>query len=190
MTGNLSARSMIGVALVSVLASALITALILGWPRGVTPTTEQAEALPPAVPDKPSVIVPPPAAKAPYVAQPKTPQLRKKTKLPPALFDGPENFILATGQLDAEERPYTLSSVLDRRTGETQVYAVADPLPVFSLSDRGSMGVFYGVKGGDPVFRATLSQEVFRVKAVRAGATASLDSDGEWFAGLGAEVKW
>jgi len=165
------------------------------WPEptpSVTPGTTTASALPPAV-TPPSIEVP--ETRTPtrpgMRAVPKTPEVRKRTKLPPAMLDGAETYIMATGALAAEERDYTLSSVLDRRTGETQVYAVADPLPLFTLAtDHGAAGVYYGIKDGASVWRGALSQEVFRIKRVRAQGLATLDSDGEWFAGIGAEIRW
>lgn len=167
------------------------------WPDStpsVTPVTEQAAPLPPAVPEAPRVTIPGTATPTapPMSGVAKTPALRKKTKLPPAMFDAPETYITATGALQSEDdRRYTLTSILDRRTGETQVYAVAYPLPWFSLAtDHGAASLHYGLKDGEPVFRGTLSQEVFRIKQARVGGLAQLDSDGEWFAGLGVQFRW
>lgn len=189
-------RALVGFGVCALLAWAL-------WPDttpAVTPTQQQAAPLPPAVSEPPSVQVPgteQPAtpmaqAKPPIMAVPKTPKVRDKVKLPPAIFDAAETYIMATGKLQSrDDNSYTMTSVLDRRTGETQVYAVADPLPWFSLDiSRGAAGIYYGLKDGQPVFRGALSQEVFRIKTVRARAVANLDSDGEWFAGVGAEVRW
>jgi hypothetical protein len=96
----------------------------------------------------------------------------------------------ATARLEAEERPYTLSSTWDEQSGESRIWAQPEPLPLFSLSDKGHYGLHYGVKGGDPVIRASLSQEVFKVKDARAGVNATIDSDGQWFAGIGVEVRY
>lgn len=189
-----TARTMIVFALAVCGAAAALAWLM--WPDStpsVTPGSQVAVALPPAVTEAPSIEIP--ATRTPtrpaIIAIPKTPKVRDKVKLPPALFDAAETYLVATGSLAAEERQYTLSSVLDRRTGETTVHAVAEPLPWFSLStDHGAAGVYYGIKDGEPVWRGTLSQEVFRVKRARVQGVASLDSDGEAFAGIGAEIRW
>jgi hypothetical protein len=198
-----TARTLIVLALAACGALALLAWWL--WPvptPSVTPPSDQAVVLPPAVSEAPSLEIPDTAAPADPVVQrparpaikaiPKTPEVRAKLKLPPALFDGPETFIMATGSLQSEDdRAYTLSSLLDRRTGETSVHAVAEPLPMFSLAmDHGAAGVYYGIKDGQPVFRGALSQEVFRIQRARAGGTLQLDSDGAWFAGVGVEVRW
>ena len=181
-----------------VLAQAGVLALSVWLMRpaptpSVTPGTSVAQPLPPAVSAAPSVEIPETKTptRPPIRAIPKTPAVRAKVKLPPAIFDQTETYLMATGLLAAEERTYTLSSILDRRTGETTVHARAEPLPLFSLStDHGAAGVYYGLKSGEPGFRGVLSQEVFRLKRVRAGGLATLDSDGQWFAGVGAEWRW
>lgn len=183
-------------AIVLALAGVLALSVWLMWPAptpSVTPGTSVAQPLPPAVSAAPSIEIPETKTptRPPIRAIPKTPAVRAKVKLPPAIFDQADTYLMATGALAAEERTYTLSSILDRRTGETTVHAVAEPLPLFSLStDHGAAGVYYGIKAGEPVFRGVLSQEVFRFKRVRAGGLATLDSDGQWFAGVGAEWRW
>lgn len=183
-------------AIVLALAGVLALSVWLMRPAptpSVTPGTSVAQPLPPAVSAAPSLEIPETKTptRPPIRAIPKTPAVRAKVKLPPAIFDQADTYLMATGALAAEERTYTLSSILDRRTGETTVHARAEPLPLFSLStDHGAAGLHYGLKNGDPVWRGSLSQEVFRIKQLRADATATLDSDGEWFAGVGAKIKW
>ncbi len=180
MTGNLSARTMTVVALVSLLASVLITGQFLGWwetkPTPVTPGTQQAAPLPPAVTTPPSIEIPDTGtpAKPPIRAIPKTPEVKKRTKLPPAMLDGADTFLLATGKLAAEKRDYTLSSVLDRRTGETQVYAVADPLPWLARGREYEIALGYSLKHG-PVIKARA--DLVQIKSLYAYAEARANQD-------------
>lgn len=165
----------------------------LSWPKPtdpVTPIAEQATQLPDPIP-APTITIPEAPGKPALIAKPKTPEARKRTKLPPAIFDQPETYLMAVGALQSEDdRSYTISSVLDRRTGETTVHAVADPLPWFDFRTKGNAGVYYGIKDGNAVLRGVVNQEAFRIKRITAGAHATLDSDGEYFIGIGAQYKW
>lgn len=182
MTGSHSVRTMIGVALVSGLVSVLITSLFLGWwadkpaPQAVTPGTHQAAPLPPAVTTPPSIEIP--DTKTPtrpaMRAIPKTPEVRKRTKLPPAMLDGDDTFLLATGHLAAEKRDYTITSTLDRRTGETQVHAVADPLPWLARASEYEIAVGYTIKHG---IEAKARADMIRSKSLYGYAEARANQD-------------
>lgn len=96
--------------------------------------------------------------------------------------------VLSTGKLKGEERDYTLSAVLDTKTGDSQVYARPDPLPWFGPGRQGAVGVAYGLKNGDPTSRLYARHDLLQVKALHAGGLATLDTDAEWFAG--GYVEW
>lgn len=109
----------------------------------------------------------------------------------PAQVAGNQNAkVTATGKLDAEDRPYTLSAVLDTSTGESQVYARPDPLPWIAPGKRGQIGIAYGLKNGQPAGRAYAGHELLRIKALAAGASGTLDTDGDWFAGGYVEYRF
>lgn len=125
-----------------VLACLLVAALIgwLMWPKPmptVKPGSSVAVELPSAVSTPPSVEIPgttQPAtpttpAKPAFKALPKTPEVRKRTKLPPAMFDQPEIYIMATSTVLAADTDTTVTGILDRRTGEMSLQAVAEPAP-------------------------------------------------------------
>ncbi len=194
MTGSPSARTIAGVALASCAVAALITYLIVTWPtvEPLKPTQQQAQPLPPAVPDAPKIDVPGTKApdKPPIKAQEKTPELRKRTKLPPAMFDAKDTYIMATGALQSEDdRSYTLSSVLDRRTGETQVYAVADPLPLLARENKRAIGIGYGIReDGQQVGIIHARWDVIRAKQIHAGVHALADTEGRAAAWI--NVEW
>lgn len=169
------------------------------WPEptpSVTPPTGQAVTLPPAVTEPPSIEIPGTAqpatptatARPALIAVPKTPKVRDKLKLPPALFDGPETYIMATGTLAAEERGYTLSSVLDRRTGVTTVHAVAEPEPWLALESHGAVGVAHGIAAEGQATAVYWRHSLVRSKAVHAGAFGFFDTEGQRF--LGGSIEW
>jgi hypothetical protein len=153
------------------------------WPRE-TAEVGVATVLPPAVEvrtvekivERPRIVyVYPRAAKA-------------RLDLPPAVQADPAKAVTATGKLDAEDRPYTLSAVLDVATGESQVYARPDPLPWIGPGRRGGVGAAYGLGGDGPTARLYGWHDLLRLKALHAGARGELDQAGEWFAG--GYVEW
>lgn len=169
------------------------------WPEpapSVPPPTGQAVTLPPAVSEPPSIEIPATAqpatpttpARPALIAVPKTSEVRDKLKLPPALFDGPETYIMATGTLAAEERGYTLSSVLDRRTGETTVHAVAEALPWLALESHGAIGLAHGYAREGQATAVYGRHSFVRSKDVHAGLYGFVDTSQQRF--LGAFVEW
>lgn len=117
-------------------------------------------------------------------------ETKQNLDLPKDVVADPVKKVTATGKLSADERPYTMTAVLDTSSGESEVYARPDPLPWVAVSTKSQVGLFYGYKGHEPVLRLHGVQEVLQVKALRAGATAALDSDGETFVGLGVWARW
>lgn len=115
-------------------------------------------------------------------------KIKKALDLPAPVQADAAKQVLATGKLKAEARDYTLSAVLDTQTGQGEVYARPDPLPWIGPGQQGAIGLAYGIKNGTPMGRAYARHDLLRVKALHAGALATLDQDGDWFAG--GYVEW
>lgn len=115
-------------------------------------------------------------------------QVKAKLGLPEPVQQDTAKKVTATGKLRAEERDYTLSAVLDVRTGDSQVYARPDPLPWIGPGRQSAMGAAYGLKNGLPTGRIYARHDLLQVKALHAGGIATLDTDAEWFAG--GYVEW
>jgi hypothetical protein len=175
-------------AILGALAAALICAFVawIFWPKDRPTNVGQAEVLEPAkevktverIIEKPKYI---------YVY----PQAAKEDLgLPAGVIGNVNAKVTATGHLDAEERPYTLSAVLDTATGESQVYARPDPLPWIDRNITGEVGMTYGVKDGEATGRLSLRQNLVQIKSFRLGGSATLDDDGQWYAGAGAFYRW
>lgn len=119
------------------------------------------------------------------------PKAKSDLNLPATVQADQAKHVIATGRLDAEERPYTLSAVLDEETGQSQVYARPEPLPWFAPSRHGALGVAYGIKPGvGQVGRLYGRQDLVRSKAFVAGLQGNVDTDGDAFAGLSIEWRW
>ncbi len=173
--------------LIAVLAVFGASALIVWWLwPAPAPITGQAQPLLPAK-EAPAPATVPVEIKVVYVQPPET---KAKLGLPPTVTNNPAKQVTATGKLDAEERPYTLTAVLDTGNGRSEVYARPDPQPWLGFSDHGAAGISYGYQDNQPVFRLAAHQDFVRAGALRAGINATLDSDGDWFAGVGIRTTW
>jgi len=144
-----------------------------------------------------------PAAPAPELRREKTipvqvaepiqvykPAAKAKLKLPPAVQADPKQHVVASTRTPNDERQHTVTTVLDTSTGELNTYDRAEPLPWLAADTKTEIGLMYGLKGGDQIIRLQGRQTLLQVKAVRVGATATLDSDGESFIGIGAWARW
>lgn len=118
------------------------------------------------------------------------PAVKKKLKLPPAVQSDAKQHVVASTKTPNDERPHTVTTVLDTSTGEFTSYDRAEPLPWLAVSTKTQIGLFFGLKGGDQVIRLQGQQELLQIKAMRVGATATLDSDGETFIGVGAWARF
>jgi len=115
-------------------------------------------------------------------------RVKKKLNLPAPVVDDPDKKVIATGKLDAEDRPYTLSAVLDSQTGESQVYARPDPLPWLGPGKHGAVGVAYGPSNEGLTMKLYGYRDLLQIKALHAGARAELDDHGQRF--IGGYLEW
>lgn len=173
------ASMMIGAVLVCLAAAAW-----LFWPA-------------PATPPAPVVATPAPAVAGmkPMTIQPKSvralpPRAKRKLALPTEVQAATSIYALTASHVDPGERPRTLITTLDADTGEVVAYERIEPLPWIAPSTRGEVGISYGLRDGVPMGRLSLRQNLLQVKALRLGAQAHLDEDGEWFAGVGVWYGW
>lgn len=170
-------------AILAALGLLVVFAIWTFWPKPALVVNE-ATVLPPAkeVRTVEKIIVKP---KIVYV-YPKT--VKDDLGLPKTITADDNKQVLTTGKLKAEERDYTLSAVLDVKTGEAEVYARPDPLPWIGPGRQGAVGAAYGLKNGQPVGRVYARQDLIQVKALHGGATGTVDTDSDWFAG--GYVEW
>lgn len=121
------------------------------------------------------------------------PVVKTKLKLPDAAIKDPNAHVATSSKVAANERPHTITTTVDSVTGEFTTYDRTDPLPWVTLNTKSEVGIFYGIKSGDPVLRLQGRQELLQVKAVHLGAVASADMGGgktETFIGVGAWARW
>lgn len=125
--------------------------------------------------------------------------VKPKLKLPPAVQADPARHVVEATRIEPSERPVTVTTVIDERTGEAEAYVVHEPQPWLDTAQRGDAGLYVGIRQGEPTVRAQARHQLLQVKAVKVGALASIDmpmnsrSGGpgtDAFVGIGAWVGW
>ena len=122
-------------------------------------------------------------------------------KLPPAMQADPNLYALSATKIKPDLHPQTVVTTLNAETGETETIIRRDPLPWLAPEQTGEIRLDYGYKntpsfakegwgGFDNVARLTLREDLLQIKALHAGINASIDSDGQMFAGVGVGWKW
>ena len=120
---------------------------------------------------------------------------KKKLQLPDEVQKNEAQQVVAATQVKRTERPQTVTTVLNTETGETQQFVRQDPFPWFAIDTRGearlSVGYRVDARGqAQQILRLGVTYDAIRVKAVTAGVSGSLDSDGQSFLGVGIAYRW
>lgn len=121
------------------------------------------------------------------------PAAKKKLKLPPRIQQDERKHVVAASRTPADERPHTVTTVLDSGTGEVTTYDRAEPLPWMAVNTKSEAGAFYGYRNGEPALRVEARQELLQVKALHVGAIASADATAngvDGFVGVGVWARW
>lgn len=118
------------------------------------------------------------------------PATKKKLKLPKAVVEDATQHVIASTRTANDERQHTITTTLNTSTGAFTSYDRVEPLPWLAVNTKSQVGIYYGLKRGEQITRLEGRQELLQIKAVHIGATATLDSDGETFVGVGAWARW
>lgn len=137
--------------------------------------------------ETPTVTIKPPSIKA-YA-----PGVKGSLKLPAHVVSDDAKHVIASSKTANDERPHTVTTVVDSGTGEVTTYDRTDPLPWLAVNTKSEVGVFYGLKNGEQALRVEGRQELLQVKALHAGVVGTVDAtrqgvDG--FIGAGVWARW
>jgi hypothetical protein len=117
-----------------------------------------------------------------------------KLKLPADVIANPAENVIAATQVRGSDRPQTVTTTLNTDTGESRSFVKQDPLPWLAIETHGEVRLSYGYKYNrgvvDRVTRLGIGYDVLRVKALTAGVTGTVDSDGVVFAGVGVAYRF
>lgn len=116
--------------------------------------------------------------------------LKNGLKLPENIVKDDSQQVISSSEVKNDDHPHTVTTIINTETGESETYDKKEPLPWLVYDTRGSVGIYYGYKGGAPVARLEAKQDMFDMKSVRCGAVGSVDSDASYFAGLGCSYNW
>jgi hypothetical protein len=172
--------------LAAVLAVCGVFAIWWTWPAPSIP----AGATVIAAPAKEVKSEIPTAAPAPKVIYVYRDAVKAKLKLPETVLDDARQQVVASSKVKEDERPHTVTTTVDLDTGKFTTFDRSDPLPWFATSLRGEVGLAYGLRNGKTIGRVYAQQDIAQIKAVHVGAMATLDTDGQWFAGVRAGYRW
>lgn len=117
-------------------------------------------------------------------------------KLPDAVVKDADAHVLAATQVKGSDRPQTVTTVIDEKTGESQTFVKTDPYPWLAFENKAEVSMAYGYKFDirshqtRPIGRLSFSYEALRVKALTGGVVAQVDTDGSAFAGLRVAYRW
>lgn len=117
------------------------------------------------------------------------PKVKKQLKLPADVQADERKHVVASTKTTNDERQHTVTTLLDKTTGEFTTYDRVEPLPWVAVSTRRHYGAYIGAMNGEQALAVTARQEMLRVKALKVEAVAiGLLSQSEQvvFAGVGA----
>ena len=124
------------------------------------------------------------------------PEAKAKLKLPASVIASTDQHVTGAATVRPTERPVTITSVLDTKTGETATFTKVEPYPWLAVESRGEVRFDVGYKMTRaapvplPVGRLSLTHNFIQVKALHAGVNVALDTDGQAFAGVGLSYRW
>lgn len=173
-----------------VLIGLLLWGIISFMPKGPSTVSVPATEAP-EVKNAPTTTVMPKKPLKVFTAPAKA-----KLKLPDEVVRNPDQQVIAATQVKGSDRPQTITTTINTATGESQSFVKQDPLPWFAVETHGEARISYGYKisRGDslpkPVVRLGVGYDVVRIKALTAGITSTVDSDGAAFVGVGAAYRW
>ena len=109
---------------------------------------------------------------------------------PKVIADPAEHVVVADTVKCQDDHPQTVVALLNDQTGVVTNEQKTEPLPWIAVETKSDVGLYYGFKRGVTVLRGAFNYEVLEVKALHFGVTASVDNDGELFAGVGVKYKF
>jgi hypothetical protein len=123
--------------------------------------------------------------------------VKSELKLPDHVIETPSLDVIASHQVAPDRHPQTVTTVLDTDTGDTQTFVKRDPLPWIARDYHGDIGLYAGIKNGQPTARLQARQGVLQVKALHLGLVGSVDhpmsgsiTGTDYFVGAGVWAEW
>ena len=115
---------------------------------------------------------------------------KRKLDLPEDIQKDSNAYVVAAIQLNPNTHPQTITAVMGTQTGQTALYTQQTPLPWIAPIRDTTLNIDYGFKRTTPIWRIAAHKELLQIKDLQFGVTGQVDTDGTWFTGVGASLKW
>jgi len=114
---------------------------------------------------------------------------KRKMNLPSDVQANDALHVLDASSLPENDHPVVVTHILDAESGETRTLVEQKPYPLIQSESENEAIILAGVKnGGKKVLRFGVSADLVQIKAVHIGAHATMDTDGQYFAGGGLRI--
>jgi hypothetical protein len=118
-------------------------------------------------------------------------EAKKKLKLPSDIQNDNNTSVLDSSKIPESDHSITVTTVIDKTTGESKTIYSENPLPWLSATKYKEVKFSYGMKNaGTLAGRVEFTDDLFQVKAIHFGINASLDTDSDYFIGAGISFKF
>ena len=98
-----------------------------------------------------------------------------KNKLPQSVVNDPGKRVVASSKVGGDDKPHTVTTLLDQSTGQFTTYDHIEPLPWLAVKTYTHIGAYYGLKNGEQAVRIQAQQEMLQIKTLHIEAVASID---------------
>jgi len=172
----------------TVLMANFLVSRFMHHPSGNVEVAQPAQI----VQDEPKVAV---VIKQPVKVFKHSQAIKSDLQLPKTALDNVNEHVLAASAIEPSDHPKTIITTLNAETGDSQTYVKTEPLPWVTWDNRGSVGMYGGIKNGSAIMRLQARQDFLDVKAMRVGVTANVDqpisgTGTDYFIGIGANYNW
>lgn len=117
--------------------------------------------------------------------------VKRNLNLPKHVQADPQQHVVAATRIEPTHHAQTVTTVVDASTGDGQTYVNEEPLPWLAQAHSGELRLDYGLKRGfREVGRLSVRQDLIQVKRLRFGIAASVDTDRDYFVGVGIGIQW
>jgi hypothetical protein len=103
-------------------------------------------------------------------------EAKEQFHLTQEIQDAPEQQVLSAATVKSGDRPQTVTTILDTRTGESREFVQAEPLPRLTWGKCGEISADLIEKFGGSIMHIQARQDLFQVKAVHLYVMAGGDA--------------
>jgi len=170
----------------AIAAAILVVFAALAWYFYDAPAPDAVIAAPSKeVKDLPKASVP---IKKPLKVYSGGSKLKDKLGLPADVTQNDAKHVVASTTVNCDQQQYTITTVIDTETGESQTYDQKLPRPWLAKNDQSKVGVYAVFKNGTPTLSLQGRRGLFSVKSLDFVGVAGIDHPMSGTGGLGTQI--